>query len=291
MKCPRCNCEFEYNFSKCPECGYEMSDRADAAPQKPKKTSKVIIAAACAAVVICAGTIVWAVVNNDSISSDSEDDTSYEEIIHDDLSSLALGDFDNSSRESDLINSTVSKAESKAEESTAEKSIVSESKADESIAEVEVGYADGVYTGEKYTIEADPAVWTYGEGAGTDCQFTYAGDLDDDMAVTANFNVVSMSDEWLRGTSVSEYAEDMRSSYESTDGYEVTTAEPGTLNGVDSYTFTISYKISDDVTMEIHQVVVSKDDTLVAISYGAADSVISKLDSEFEKVLDSFKFN
>lgn len=193
-----------------------------------------------------------------------------------------------------------SAAESVAEESTADESTAVESAADESTADesaaddsasnANTGYADGVYTGEKYTIEADPAVWTYGEGAGTDCQFTYAGDLDDKMAVTANFNVVSMSDESLKGTSVSEYAEDMRSAYESTDGYEVTAAEPGTLNGVDSYTFTISYKLSDDVTMEIHQVVVNKDDTLVAISYGAADSVMSKLDSEFNKVLDSFKF-
>lgn len=193
-----------------------------------------------------------------------------------------------------------SAAESVAEESTADESAAVESAADESTADesaaddsasnANTGYADGVYTGEKYTIEADPSVWTYGEGAGTDCQFTYAGDLDDDMAVTANFNVVSMSDESLNGTSVSEYAEDMRSAYESTDGYEVTAAEPGTLNGVESYTFTISYKLSDDVTMEIHQVVVNKDDTLVAISYGAADSVMSKLDSEFNKVLDSFKF-
>lgn len=193
-----------------------------------------------------------------------------------------------------------SAAESVAEESTADESAAVESAADESTADesaaddsasnANTGYADGVYTGEKYTIEADPSVWTYGEGAGTDCQFTYAGDIDDDMAVTANFNVVSMSDESLKGTSVSEYAEDMRSAYESTDGYEVTAAEPGTLNGVDSYTFTISYKLSDDVTMEIHQVVVNKDDTLVAISYGAADSVMSKLDSEFNKVLDSFKF-
>ena len=193
-----------------------------------------------------------------------------------------------------------SAAESVAEESTADESAAVESAADESTADesaaddsasnANTGYADGVYTGEEYTIEADPSVWTYGEGAGTDCQFTYAGDLDDDMAVTANFNVVSMSDESLKGTSVSEYAEDMRSAYESTDGYEVTAAEPGTLNGVDSYTFTISYKLSDDVTMEIHQVVVNKDDTLVAISYGAADSVMSKLDSEFNKVLDSFKF-
>lgn len=193
-----------------------------------------------------------------------------------------------------------SAAESVAEESTADESTAVESAADESTADesaaddsasnANTGYADGVYTGEKYTIEADPSVWTYGEGAGTDCQFTYAGDLDDDMAVTANFNVVSMSDESLKGTSVSEYAEDMRSAYESTDGYEVTAAEPGTLNGIESYTFTISYKLSDDVTMEIHQVVVNKDDTLVAISYGAADSVMSKLDSEFNKVLDSFKF-
>lgn len=193
-----------------------------------------------------------------------------------------------------------SAAESVAEESTADESAAVESAADESTADesaaddsasnANTGYADGVYTGEKYTIEADPSVWTYGEGAGTDCQFTYAGDLDDDMAVTANFNVVSMSDESLKGTSVSEYAEDMRSAYESTDGYEVTAAESGTLNGIESYTFTISYKLSDDVTMEIHQVVVNKDDTLVAISYGAADSVMSKLDSEFNKVLDSFKF-
>lgn len=193
-----------------------------------------------------------------------------------------------------------SAAESVAEESTADESAAVESAADESTADesaaddsasnANTGYADGVYTGEKYTIEADPAVWTYGEGAGTDCQFTYAGDLDDDMAVTANFNVVSMSDESLKGTSVSEYAEDMRSAYESTDGYEVTAAESGTLNGIESYTFTISYKLSDDVTMEIHQVVVNKDDTLVAISYGAADSVMSKLDSEFNKVLGSFKF-
>lgn len=180
--------------------------------------------------------------------------------------------------------------ESAAVESAADESTANESAADDSASNANTGYADGVYTGEKYTIEADPSVWTYGEGAGTDCQFTYAGDLDDDMAVTANFNVVSMSDESLKGTSVSEYAEDMRSAYESTDGYEVTAAEPGTLNGVDSYTFTISYKLSDDVTMEIHQVVVNKDDTLVAISYGAADSVMSKLDSEFNKVLDSFKF-
>lgn len=220
------------------------------------------------------------------------------------MAMASCGSSDDSSKEdtkskADTTAATTAAEESKAEESAAESAAVEsaadestadESAADDSASNANTGYADGVYTGEKYTIEADPSVWTYGEGAGTDCQFTYAGDLDDDMAVTANFNVVSMSDESLKGTSVSEYAEDMRSAYESTDGYEVTAAEPGTLNGVESYTFTISYKLSDDVTMEIHQVVVNKDDTLVAISYGAADSVMSKLDSEFNKVLDSFKF-
>lgn len=76
MKCPRCNCEFEYNFSKCPECGYEIQNNAAFAAQKPKKTSKVIIAAACAAVVICAGTIVWAMEkNHENVSTDESNET------------------------------------------------------------------------------------------------------------------------------------------------------------------------------------------------------------------------
>lgn len=77
MKCPKCNCKFEFDFSKCPECGYEMSYKTDDTSTKPRKTSKVIIAAACAAFVICIGTIGLAKLKNNSINNDSKDDASY----------------------------------------------------------------------------------------------------------------------------------------------------------------------------------------------------------------------
>lgn len=80
MKCPRCKCEFEYDFSKCPECGYELPNTSGAVSSKPRKTNKLLIAATCMIFVVCVCTVTLAVVKNNLISSNSQDDTSNESL-------------------------------------------------------------------------------------------------------------------------------------------------------------------------------------------------------------------
>jgi hypothetical protein len=183
-----------------------------------------------------------------------------------------------------------SEAEGEDGESEAE-SEESEAETEESAAETDsdTGYADGVYTGSGYTISVDESLWEYTEQASTDCAFSYIGE-GDELVETANLNVVSMSADSLAGTSPADYADSIKSAYDSMDGYTVTADSEGELNGYTTYNLTVEYVISD-YTMIIDQVIISSDDTLVAISYGAFDSVMETVEPEFDKILSTFKFN
>lgn len=172
---------------------------------------------------------------------------------------------------------------SEAEESTADV----ESEADDSVAEAG-GYADGVYDGGFYTITVDESLWEYTEQAATDCAFAYIGE-GSDMVSTANFNIVSMSNDLLAGLTPSDYADTIKEAYDGMEGYNVTDTQEGELNGYETYNLTVSYSFGD-YTMEINQVILADDSNLVAISYGAIDEVMSEVQPAFEDVLSGFSF-
>ncbi len=187
--------------------------------------------------------------------------------------------------------------ESAADESTADESTADESTADESVAdesepdvEVETGYADGVFTGEYYNITVDESLWEYTEQAATDCAFMYIGGEADSETATANLNVVSMSSSLLGGMDVSEYADSIEEAYASMDGYDIVESGTGKLGDYDTYNVSVAYAIGE-YTMTIKQIILSNDEGMVAISYGAFDSVMDEMQPMFDDVINSFKFN
>lgn len=180
-----------------------------------------------------------------------------------------------------------SEAETESSEAAEESTADAESEADDSVAEAG-GYADGVYDGGFYTITVDESLWEYTEQVATDCAFSYIGE-GSEMVSTANFNIVSMSNDLLAGLTPSDYADTIKEAYDGMEGYNVTDTKEGELNGYETYNLTVSYSFGD-YTMEINQVILADDSNLVAISYGAIDEVMSEVQPAFEDVLSGFSF-
>jgi hypothetical protein len=222
-------------------------------------------------------------------ASDSDDDD------EDEVTSSAAAEDTESEDGTEEENSEESEEAAESEAESEEADETEESAADESEDSADdsessdTGYADGVFTGDNYTISVDESLWEYSEQASTDCAFVYIGE-GDDLAATANLNIVSMTADALAGNSPSEYADSIKEAFDSMDGYTITADEEGELNGYETYNLTIEYEISD-YTMVINQVIVANDSTLVAISYGAFDSVLDDIQPEFDKVLSTFTFN
>ena len=73
------------------------------------------------------------------------------------------------------------------------------------------------------------------------------------------------------------------------EGFEVKSTSSGTLNGYETSDIEVSYDIAGQ-SMTIRQIILSDDEVLVAISYGALDSVLDELQPEFDEVLSTFTF-
>lgn len=149
-------------------------------------------------------------------------------------------------------------------------------------------YENNVYTGPFYSFNIDESKWTMSTAIGVDCMFTYTGDAtqNPDLA-TATVNVVSMTSELLGNTTAADYADTIKTQYESMDGYTVTNDKEGTFNGMDAYLVDVTAEISS-ITMYIHQVIIPDGDNLAVITYGADDAAYDDMQAEFQTILDSF---
>ena len=130
-------------------------------------------------------------------------------------------------------------------------------------------YENDVYTSDLYSFKIDSKKWAMQESAGVDVMFTYADAGDDAELESASINVISMSNDLLNGLTASDYADQIKQTYNSMDGYTVTNDKEDKFAGKDAYIV--------DVTGEIgSQKVLLKD-------------AYSKLSDEFKTVLDNFE--
>lgn len=83
-------------------------------------------------------------------------------------------------------------------------------------------YKDNFYTSDLYTFKIDSKKWAMQESAGVDVMFTYADAGDDAELESASINVISMSNDLLNGLTASDYADQIKQTYNSMDGYTVT---------------------------------------------------------------------
>lgn len=177
--------------------------------------------------------------------------------------------------------------ESKAETEPAEtEPATEESEAPE--VEEPVDTANG-FSNDYYTIKVDPSKWTYNEVAGVDCGYMYTNVGDNADYATANFNVISMSDSIYASLTPSDYVDSIKETYDSMEGFEVKSTGSGTLNGYETCDIEVSYDVAGQ-SMTIRQIILSDEEALVAISYGALDSVLGELQPEFDEVLSTFAF-
>lgn len=156
------------------------------------------------------------------------------------------------------------------------------------VVEEPVDTANG-FSNEFYTIKVDPSKWSYNEVAGVDCGYMYTGVGDNVDYATANFNIISMSDSIYASLTPSDYVDSIKETYASMEGFEVKSTGSGTLNGYETCDIEVSYDIAGQ-SMTIKQVILSNEEALVAISYGALDSVLGELQPEFDEVLSTFAF-
>lgn len=164
-----------------------------------------------------------------------------------------------------------------------------ESKAEEDKpAETEKGWKDGVFTSDLYSMDVDESIWKETSQAGVDSMFQYNGESSDPLDASASFNVVAMSDSSIKGFTPEDYAEQIEKVYSSMDGFSAKDKGTAKLGDEDVFSITLGYNMGE-ATMTINLLIYSDDDKLIAFTYGAIDSVMDKMQPEFDKVIKSFK--
>lgn len=154
--------------------------------------------------------------------------------------------------------------------------------------EAEGTYKDNVYTSDLYTFKIDSKKWAMQESAGVDVMFTYADAGDDAELESASINVISMSNDLLNGLTASDYADQIKQTYNSMDGYTVTNDKEDKFAGKDAYIVDVIGEIGSQKVL-LNQIITSDNGNLVVITYGASENAYSKLSDEFKTVLDSFE--
>lgn len=149
-------------------------------------------------------------------------------------------------------------------------------------------YKDNVYTSDLYTFKIDSKKWAMQESAGVDVMFTYADAGDDTELESASINVISMSNDLLNGLTASDYADQIKQTYNSMDGYTVTNDKEDKFAGKDAYIVDVTGEIGSQKVL-LNQIITSDNGNLVVITYGASENAYSKLSDEFKTVLDSFE--
>lgn len=152
----------------------------------------------------------------------------------------------------------------------------------------EATYKDNVYTSDLYTFKIDSKKWAMQESAGVDVMFTYADAGDDTELESASINVISMSNDLLNGLTASDYADQIKQTYNSMDGYTVTNDKEDKFAGKDAYIVDVTGEIGSQKVL-LNQIITSDNGNLVVITYGASENAYSKLSDEFKTVLDSFE--
>lgn len=149
-------------------------------------------------------------------------------------------------------------------------------------------YKDNAYTSDLYTFKIDSKKWAMQESAGVDVMFTYADAGDDAELESASINVISMSNDLLNGLTASDYADQIKQTYNSMDGYTVTNDKEDKFAGKDAYIVDVTGEIGSQKVL-LNQIITSDNGNLVVITYGASENAYSKLSDEFKTVLDSFE--
>ena len=149
-------------------------------------------------------------------------------------------------------------------------------------------YENDVYTSALYSFKIDSKKWAMQESAGVDVMFTYTDVGDDANLASASINVISMSNDLLNGLTASDYADQIKTTYESMDGYTVTNDKEGKFAGKDAYIVDVTGEIGTEKVL-LNQIITSDGGNLVVITYGASEAAYDKLSSEFQTVLDSFE--
>ena len=152
----------------------------------------------------------------------------------------------------------------------------------------EATYKDNVYTSDLYTFKIDSKKWAMQESAGVDVMFTYADAGDDAELESASINVISMSNDLLNGLTASDYADQIKQTYNSMDGYTVTNDKEDKFAGKDAYIVDVTGEVGSQKVL-LNQIITSDNGNLVVITYGASENAYSKLSDEFKTVLDSFE--
>ena len=152
----------------------------------------------------------------------------------------------------------------------------------------EATYKDNVYTSDLYTFKIDSKKWAMQESAGVVVMFTYADAGDDAELESASINVISMSNDLLNGLTASDYADQIKQTYNSMDGYTVTNDKEDKFAGKDAYIVDVTGEIGSQKVL-LNQIITSDNGNLVVITYGASENAYSKLSDEFKTVLDSFE--
>lgn len=129
-------------------------------------------------------------------------------------------------------------------------------------------YKDNVYTSDLYTFKIDSKKWA--------------------MQESASINVISMSNDLLNGLTASDYADQIKQTYNSMDGYTVTNDKEDKFAGKDAYIVDVTGEIGSQKVL-LNQIITSDNGNLVVITYGASENAYSKLSDEFKSVLDSFE--
>ena len=149
--------------------------------------------------------------------------------------------------------------------------------------------ADGQFETDKfdcslYSFTFDTSKWLVLENPNVDCQLMYKDD-----STKGTFNMISVTDDQLKGIKVSEYAAAIKEPYASSDNADFTADEETTLCGEKAYMITVN-EPQDGIDTTTTQIMAIKDNHLYMVTYYAASDSFDEIKESADKIISTLKF-
>jgi len=155
----------------------------------------------------------------------------------------------------------------------------------DSTSEIQSGLQGNVYETEDYKVEINEK-WTLNESAGDvfDCTFNYT-DIEDENEAATCFGIQTIG----YAIDLEAMVDQMVSTYEGLDGYNVTGTKAVEFNGYDAQEIMLKVD-SLGVNLIMRQTLITDGENVFAINSTAVDSCYDEMIGEIDKVLASFEF-
>ncbi len=135
-----------------------------------------------------------------------------------------------------------------------------------------------------YSFSFDSSLWLAIDNPNVDCQLMYKDD-----STKGSFNVISVTDDQLKGVKVTEYADAIKEPYKASADAEFIVDEAAKLGGEDAYMITVNEPV-DGADTTTTQIMAIKDNHLYMVTYFAVSESYGEIEKCAKDIISTLKF-